>query len=129
MTLRRQQLLLFILCAAVLLAAGYGWGYAGAYARTNSASALLDQETLDLDFNGRLLHFADANEPEKVHVRLCQRLSQELQYADRIIADSDDQSIARDTAASLARARAVLAEPTKPPISATQAAASRPVGL
>ena len=108
MVLRRQQLYLFLLCAVVLLGAGYGWGYANTYTQYYSLASVMDRETLDLDFNSRLLHFADANQPAQVHARLSRRLAEQVRYIDQILASADDRDMTGDAAASLARARAAL---------------------
>jgi hypothetical protein len=120
MVLRRQQTCLFLVCAVVLLGAGYGWGYANTYTQYYSLASVMDRETLDLDFNSRLLHFADANQPAAVRARLYQRLAEQVHYIDQILASADDPNLTRDAAASLARARAALDPPrTQVPLAAT----------
>jgi hypothetical protein len=109
---RRKQIGLFLLCAAVLLAGGYGWGYASAYTGFYSLASLVDRESPDLDFNSRLLHYADVNQPEAVRARIFQRLSEQVRYIDQLIAASDDRAMAQD--GSLLRARAALSERRSP---------------
>ncbi len=123
MTLRQRQTCLFLVCAVVLLAAGYGWGEAYAYTRYYSPGSLLDRETLDLQFNTRLLRYADTHQPDRVRSRLCARLTEQVRYIDQVIASSGDQSVARSAAASLEQARAAL----KPPRPAGNLTASNAV--
>ena len=108
MALARRQTLLFVLCACVLLAAGYAWGYAKAYTEYYSLSELMDRETLDLEFNSRLLHYADIHQPETVRRKLYQRLSEQVRYVGEIIASSKYRNMAPDAAASLQHAREAL---------------------
>ena len=117
MSLRWQQMCLFLLCAAVLLGAGYGWGYASTYTQYYSLGSVMDRETLDLDFNSRLLHFATINQPAEVRARLYQRLVEQVLYIDQILASANDREMTRDAAGSLARARAALSQPG-PPVAA-----------
>jgi hypothetical protein len=125
MALRRKQVWLFLLCTAVLLSAGYGWGYASAYTGFYSASSLMDREVLDLEFNSRLLHFANSNQPERVRARLLDRVSEQVRYVNQIIGSSDDPAVVRNAAASLEQAREALAPPRN--LGAVAAAAGAPV--
>ena len=126
-TPRHRQIWLFLLCAAVLLSAGYGAGYASAYTQFYSVSSVVDRETLDLEFNSRLLRFADANQPEAVRARLFQRLSGQVRYVDQIMASSDDPDAARNAAMSLEHARVALSRPRNLGRLTSQAPLSLPV--
>ncbi len=104
----RRQTFLFVLCAAVLLAAGYTWGYTRAFTQYYCLSELMDRETLDLEFNSRLLHYADLHQLETVRAKLFTRLSEEVHYVNEIIASSKDRTMEPEAAASLQHARAAL---------------------
>jgi hypothetical protein len=111
MTVRRKQLLLFLLCALVLTAGGYGWGYADTFTQFYSLSAVMDRETLDLEFNSRMLHYLNSNQSQLLRARLSQRLAEQVRYVDRILDTSVHKQLTDNAAASLQRARAVLREP------------------
>jgi hypothetical protein len=111
MTVRRKQLLLFLLCALVLTSGGYGWGYATTFTEFYSLSAVMDRETLDLEFNSRLLHYMNSNQSALLRARLSQRLTEQIRYIDRILDTSAHKQLTNSAAASLSRARAVLSEP------------------
>ncbi len=66
---------------------------------------------LDLEFNARLLHFADASQMDKVRSRLIQRLSQEVNFVDHVLASSVHKNVPPKAADSLTRARLALSEP------------------
>jgi hypothetical protein len=111
MNVRRKQMLLFLLCALVLTAGGYGWGYASTFTQFYSLSAVMDRETLDLEFNSRMLHYLNSNQSQLLRARLSQRLSEQVHYIERILDTSVQKQLTHNAAASLQRARAVLSEP------------------
>ena len=83
----RRRVLLFLLCAAVLLTAGYAAGYARAYDRFYSPEALLDRELLHMDFNSRLLHYSILGRQTDCRRELVRRLQGEVTFVGEQIED------------------------------------------
>lgn len=104
----RKRTVLFLICAAVLLAAGWAWGYSMAFDRLNGVSALLDRETVDLRFYNQLLHYADAGDQQKESAAIRRRLSQTAAYVSTVIATSESRKLSPDAAESISEARAAL---------------------
>ncbi len=116
----RRRTILFILCAIVLLAAGYAWGYSRAYNGFYAPDAVLERETLHFNFNARVLHYTNLAQRAESQRELVTRLRQqsvyitgllpalspaaraearhELQQAERVIAG---QPLAGDTPAAV----------------------------
>lgn len=111
----RRRVLLFLLCAVVLLGAGYAAGYANAYGRFYSPEALLDRELLHLDFNTRLLHYSLLGRQTDCRRELVRRLQGEVTFVGEQMGDGlgpGSQAIAR---VSLERARTVMSGQTLAP--------------
>ncbi len=104
----RKRTVLFLICAAVLLAAGWAWGYSMAYDRLYSASTILDRETVDLRFYSQLLHYVDAGDQQREREAIHRRLSQTSAYVNAVIATSETRKLSPDAAESIAEARAAL---------------------
>ncbi len=96
MTTARRRVLLFLLCAAVLLGAGYAVGYANAYGRFYSPEALLDRELLHMDFNSRLLHYTILGRQADCRRELVGRLQGEVTF----VSEQIDGGLAPDSQAS-----------------------------
>lgn len=80
MTPASRRILLFLLCAVVLLGGGYAAGYASAYGRFYSPEALLDRELLHMDFNSRLLHYSILGQQADCRRELVRRLQGEVTF-------------------------------------------------
>lgn len=76
----RRRTVLFVVCAAVLLAAGYAWDYTSAYNRFYDPEPSLDRETVHLNFNSRVLHYTNLAQPAQCRRELVARLGQQIVY-------------------------------------------------
>jgi hypothetical protein len=104
----RKRTVLFLICAAVLLAAGWAWGYSMAFDRFYGPSALLDRETVDLRFYSQLLHYADAGDQQREREAILRRFNQTSAYMNAVIATAEKRELSHEAAESIAQARAAL---------------------
>ena len=104
----RKRTILFLICAAVLLAAGYGWGYSSAHDRFYAPEALLDDELVSLDFNNRLMHYANLNQAAECRRELLTRLGEQIARVESLTPDCQDLSSRREAEKSVANARLVM---------------------
>ena len=80
MNLDRRRTSLFLLCAVVLLGAGFAWGYGTAYGRFYSSDAVLDRELVHLDFDSRVLHHINAGQRVECRRDLVTQLQRESTF-------------------------------------------------
>ncbi len=106
----RKRTVLFVICAAVLLGAGWAWGYSMAFERFYGPSAILDRETVDLRFYNQLLHYVDAGDQQRERDAIQRRLSQTAAYVNAVIATAEKRKLSPDAAESVAEARAALSQ-------------------
>ena len=104
----RRRTFLFLLCAAVLLAAGYGWGYSTAHDHFYAPEALLDSELVSLDFNNRLMHFANLNQAAECRRELLTRLGEQIARVESLAPDCQDLGSRRQAEKSVQNARLVM---------------------
>ncbi len=107
----RRQTVLFVVCAAVLLAAGFAWGYAHAMTQLNAPQVLLQREIIDLDFNTRLLQRFVAKQPVILKDTLENRLNQQAVLVGQLAAacpPGADRAEAQQALDRLAKTRAGL---------------------
>ena len=76
----RRRVVLFLLCAVVLLGAGFAWGYANAYDHFYSPDATLDRELSRLDLNSRMLHYVNAGKPAECRRVLVTQLREQIPF-------------------------------------------------
>lgn len=76
----RRRVLLFLLCAVVLLGAGYASGYSRAYDAFYSPDASLDRELVHLDFNTRVLYYVNQQDGVECRRELLAQLRQQMTY-------------------------------------------------
>ena len=105
----RKRILLFLICAAVLLATGYAWGYANAHDRFYAPEALLDNELVSLNFNNRLLHYVNLNQAAECRRELMGRLREQTAFVNSVAPDCRDAGSRREAEKSLGDARQVMA--------------------
>ena len=105
----RKRTVLFLICAAVLLAAGYGWGYSTAHDRFYAPEALLDTQLESMDFNNRLMHYANLNQSAECRRELLTRLQEQITYVQSVAPDCQDLSSRREAEKSVENARLVMA--------------------
>lgn len=102
-----HRTLLFCACAVVLLAAGFAWGSSRAYDQFYSPEASLDRELVHLDFNSRVLHYANQGQPADCRRELVARMQQQIVFVNRFLPDAP--IIARqDAETRLQRARQMI---------------------
>ena len=104
----RRRLFLFLICAAVLLATGYAWGYSNAHDRFYAPESLLDNELVSLNFNNRLLHYVNLNQPAECRRELMTRLREQMAFVDSLAPDCQDPGSRHDAEKSLGDARQVM---------------------
>ncbi len=105
----RRRTLLFIVCAIVLLGAGYTAGYANAYGRFYSPEALLDRELLHMDFNSRLLHYTLLGRQVDCRRELVRRLQGEVALVDQQLGGGLTPDFQASVRKSVENARTVMA--------------------
>ncbi len=104
----RRRVLLFLLCAVVLLAAGYAAGYSHAYGRFYSPEAMLDRELLHMDFNSRLLHYSILGQQADCRRELVRRLQGEVTFVGEQIEDGLTPDSRTNAQTSVDHARTVM---------------------
>ena len=104
----RKRLSLFLVCAAVLLAAGYAWGYANAHDRFYAPESLLDNELVSLNFNNRLLHYVNLNQSAECRRELIGRLREQMAFVSAVAPDCQDTGSRHEAEKSLGDARQVM---------------------
>ncbi len=104
----RKRLLLFLACTVVLLGAGYGWGYSNAHDQFYAPESLLENELASLDFNNRLLHYANASRPDEVRRELLTRLQEQITFVESLAPDCRDPGSRREAEKSVRNARQVM---------------------
>ena len=104
----RKRIFFFLICAAVLLAAGYGWGYANAHDRFYAPEALLDKELVSLNFNNRLLHYVNLNQSAECRRELIGRLREQMAFVNSVSPDCQDAGSRHEAEKSLGDARQVM---------------------
>ena len=105
---RGHRILVFLLCAVVLLGAGFAAGYANAYGRFYSPEALLDRELVHMDFNSRLLHYTLLGQQVDCRRELVRRLQGEVTFVGGQLGDPLAPDLRADVEASMERARTVM---------------------
>ena len=104
----RKRIGLFLICAAVLLAAGYGWGYSTAHDHFYAPEALLENQLESMDFNNRLMHYANLNQAAECRRELLTRLQEQITYVQSVAPDCQDLSSRRDAEKHVQDARLVM---------------------
>ena len=104
---RRRSLFLF-LGALLVLAAGYGAGYARAYGQFYSPEALLDRELLHMDFNSRLLHYTLLGQQADCRRELVRRLQGEVAFVGQQLNGGLPPDYQTSVRESVANARTVM---------------------
>ena len=74
------RILLFLLCAVVLLGAGFAWGYGNAYGRFYSPDATLDRELVQLDFDSRVLHYVNVGQRAECRRDLVTQMQHQIAF-------------------------------------------------
>ena len=103
-----KRTVLFLICAALLLAAGYGWGYSNAHDRFYAPESLLANELVDLDFNNRLMHYANLNRTADCRRELLARLNEQITYVQTVMPDCQDAGSRHEAEKSVQNARQVI---------------------
>ncbi len=115
----RRQTVLFLLCALVLLGAGYAVGYSRAYDGFYSSEALLDRELVHMDFNSRLLHYTLLGHEADCRRELVQRLQGEVVFVGEQLDGKLTPGMQETARVSMEHARTVMdghpLAPTSPP--------------
>lgn len=112
MTVERRRTFLFLLCAAVLLAAGYAWGYARAYDGFYSPDASIDRELLSMEFNGRVLHHVNAGQPKECSRELVTQLRRQMIYIGTLVKAASPDARQQGEAAIQQAERAIAGQAT-----------------
>ncbi len=108
MAAARKRILLFLVCATVLLAAGYGWGYSNAHDQFYAPESLLENELVSLDFNNRLLHYANLNQLAEARRELLTRLHEQIAFVESVTPDCHDPGSRHQAEQSVLNARQVV---------------------
>ena len=114
-----------MLCAVVLLGAGFAWGYSNAYARFYSPEATVDRELVRLDFDSRMLHYVNTGQRSQCRRDLVAQLSQQIVFIRGVLnaSSADTQS---DATRKLREAElAIAGQPTSGSDNAADGAVSR----
>ena len=104
----RKRVSLFLVCAAVLLAVGYGWGYSSAQNRFYAPESLLGSELVSLDFNNRLLHYANLNQSAECRRELLTRLHEQIAFVESVAPECQDPGSRHVAEKSVENARLVM---------------------
>ena len=105
----RQRTFLFLVCATVLLGAGYAWGLSSAHDRFYAPERLLDDELKHLDFNNRVLHHVNLQQTDECRRELSARLRGQITYVQSVLPDCHEPGSRRSAEESVRHAQQVLA--------------------
>lgn len=101
----RRQTVLFLLCAVVLLGAGFAWGYIHAYNGFYSPEAQLDHELVEMDFNTRQLYYANLGRRADCRRELIKQLKGQVAFVNRLLEAAPEMHSRETVQASVQQAQ------------------------
>ena len=104
----RRRTLLFLICAVVLLGAGFASGYIYSYNGFYSPEAQLDHELLEMNFNTRQLFYANAGRRVDVQRELVKQLQGQVAFVNKLLMACPDTESRASARISVKQAQDVL---------------------
>ena len=104
----RRQTVLFLLCAAVLLAAGFACGYIYSFDGFYSTEAQLDHEIVEMDFNSRQLFYSNAGRRADCQRELVKQLTGQVAFVNKLLASTPDTKNHKAAQISVQQAESVI---------------------
>ncbi len=104
----RRRTILFLICAVVLLGAGFASGYIYSYNGFYSPEAQLDHELIELNFNTRQLFYANAGRRSDVQRELVRQLQGQVAFINKLLLTCPDAPSRTGARASVKQAQDVL---------------------
>ena len=105
---RRRQTVLFLLCAVVLLGAGFGSGYVYAFNGFYSPETQLDRELSEMNFNSRVLHYTNLGQRADCQRELVRRLQGQVVFVNRMLASGTGLETGATARSSVQQAQNVI---------------------
>jgi hypothetical protein len=96
------------MCAAVLLAAGFAVGFAFAHDRFYAPESLVSNEVINLDFNNRLMYYANREQTSECRRELSTRLREQVSYIESLVPDVRERNSRLEAQAAVQNARQLL---------------------
>ena len=81
----RRRTVLFLICAVVLLGAGFACGYVYSYNGFYSPESQLDHELIEMDFNTRQLYYANVGRRADVQRELTRQLNGQVAFVNKLL--------------------------------------------
>ena len=104
----RRRTVLFLLCAIVLLAAGFASGYVYSYNGFYSAEAQIDHELLEMDFNSRQLYYANVGRNADCQRELVRQLRGQVAFINKLLATAPEKMDRHMVDMSVEQAQSVM---------------------
>ena len=104
----RRRTILFLICAVVLLGAGFASGYIYSYNGFYSPEAQLDHELIEMDFNSRQLFYANAGRRTDVQRELVRQLQGQVAFVNKLLLACSDTRSRTSARTSVKQAQDVL---------------------
>lgn len=108
MTPARRQTVLFLLCAIVLLGAGFACGYIYSFNGFYSTEAQLDHELVEMDFNSRQLFYANVGRRSDCQRELVKQLTGQVAFVNKLLAATPDTKNRKEAQISVQQALGVM---------------------
>ncbi len=104
----RRRTILFMICAAVLLGAGFASGYIYSYNGFYSPEAQLDHELLEMNFNSRQLFYANTGRRADVQRELVKQLRGQVAFVSKLLMACPETQDRANAQTSVKQAQDVL---------------------
>ena len=104
----RRRTLLFLICAVVLLGAGFTSGYIYSYNGFYSPEAQLDHELLEMNFNTRQLFYANTGRRNDVQRELVTQLRGQVAFVNKLLTACPETAGRASAQTSVKQAQDVL---------------------
>ena len=108
MSLARRQTVLFLICAAVLLGAGFACGYIYSFNGFYSPDAQLDHELVEMDFNTRQLYYANQGRRADCQRELVKQLRGQMLFVNKMLASAPETKNRVNAQASVQQAQSAI---------------------
>ena len=105
----RRRTVLFLLCAVVLLAAGFVCGYIYSFDGFYSPEAQLDRELVEMNFNIRQLYYTNQGQRDDCRRELVKQLEGQVVFVTKLLASCPQTPTRASAMTDLRQAQNVIA--------------------
>lgn len=104
----RRQTVLFLICAVVLLTAGFACGYIYSFNGFYSPESQLDHELIEMDFNSRQLYYANQGRRTDCQRELVRQLRGQVAFVNKLLASAPETKNRLNAQISVRQAQSVI---------------------